>query len=106
MQVHAGEIWGRRQTTGDIVAYRVLKVGQQGRLTLQNLKAPASVFDTDTEKLADAGYFLLSNTPYVDLTGLRRKTMRHLQPTRCPRTVDMFEGRADGELPDLAGRVR
>jgi hypothetical protein len=105
MQVHAGQIWGKRQTTGDIVAYRVLKVGQRGRLTLQNLRAPVSVFDTDAGKLDEAGYFLLSRTPYVDLTGPRRKATSHLRPVRCPRTVDMFEGRADGELPDLTVRA-
>ncbi|MCX7626996.1 MAG: hypothetical protein N2Z69_01055 [Methylophilaceae bacterium] len=99
MHVHAGEIWGKRQAGGNVVAYLVLKVGHKGRLTLRNLKTPANVFETDAANLVGGGYFRISATPYVDLTSRCGKGARRTRPMRCPRTVDMFEGRADAELP-------
>jgi hypothetical protein len=101
MQVHAGETWGKRQATGNVVVYLVLKVDRKGRLTLQNLKTPTSVFETDADKLANGGYFLISETPYVDLASRRRKLAHRCKLTRCPRTVDLFEGRADSEFPRI-----
>jgi hypothetical protein len=101
MQVHAGETWGKRQASGNVAVYLVLKVGRKGRLTLQNLKTPTSVFETDTDKLAAGGYFLVSETPYVDLAPSRRKRAHRCKLTRCPRTIDLFEGRADSEFPRI-----
>jgi hypothetical protein len=101
MQIHAGETWGKRQATGNVAIYLVLKVDRKGRLTLQNLKTPASVFETDADKLSGGGYFRLSETPYVDLAPSRRKRAHCSKPTRCPRTVDLFEGRADSEFPRI-----
>jgi len=101
MQVHAGETWGKRQATGNVTVYLVLKIGRKGRLTLQNLKTPTSIFETDADKLAGAGYFRVSETPYVDLASNRRKRVHRSIFTRCPRTVDLFEGRADSEFPRI-----
>jgi len=101
MQVHAGETWGKRQATGNVTVYLVLKIGRKGRLTLQNLKTPTSIFETDADKLAGAGYFRVSETPYVDLDASRRKRAHRSKITRCPRTVDLFEGRADSEFPRI-----
>lgn len=101
MQVHAGETWGKRQSTGNVVVYLVLKIDRKGRLTLQNLKTPTSVFETDADRLANGGYFLISETPYVDLAAKRRKQAHRTRLTRCPRTIDLFEGRADSEFPRI-----
>jgi hypothetical protein len=105
MQIHAGETWGKRQATGSVVIYLVLKIDRKGRLTLQNLKTPTSVFETDADKLAAAGYFRVSETPYVDLASSRRKRAHRCKLTRCPRTVDLFEGRADSEFPRIPDQV-
>ena len=102
MQIHAGETWGKRQAAGSVTVYLVLKVDRKGRLTLQNLKTPTSVFETDADKLAGAGYFRVSETPYVDLASTRSKRAQCSKVTRCPRTVDLFEGRADSEFPHIA----
>ncbi len=99
MQIHTGETWGKRQSSGNVVVYLVLKIDRKGRLTLQNLKTPTSVFETEAEKLENGGYFRISETPYVDLTASRRKRAHKVKLTRCPRTVDLFEGRADSEFP-------
>lgn len=101
MQVHAGETWGKRQSNGNVVVYLVLKIDRKGRLTLQNLKTPTSVFESDADKLANGGYFLISETPYVDLAAKRRKHAHRTRLTRCPRTIDLFEGRADSEFPQV-----
>jgi hypothetical protein len=101
MQVHAGETWGKRQSTGNVAVYLVLKIDRKGRLTLQNLKAPTRIFETDPGKLANGSYFLISETPYVDLAAKRRKRAHCAIITRCPRTVDLFEGRADSEFPRI-----
>lgn len=99
MQIHTGETWGKRQSSGSITVYLVLNIDRKGRLTLQNLKTPTSVFETDAEKLQNGGYFRISATPYVDLTASRRKRAHKVKLTRCPRTIDLFEGRADSEFP-------
>ncbi len=99
MQIHTGETWGKRQSSGNVTVYLVLKIDRKGRLTLQNLKTPSSVFETDAEKLENGGYFRISETPYVDLTAKRHKRVHQVKLTRCPRTVDLFEGRADSEFP-------
>lgn len=101
MQIHTGETWGKRQASGNIAVYLVLRVDRKGGLTLQNLKTPTSIFETDADKLASAGYFRVSETPYVDLAPRRGKRAPCSKPTRCPRTVDLFEGRADSEFPRL-----
>lgn len=101
MQIQAGETWGKRQATGNVAVYLVLKVDRKGRLTLQNLKTPTSVFETDVDKLEAGGYFRVSETPYVDLAPRRGKRAHCSKITRCPRTVDLFEGRADSEFPSI-----
>lgn len=101
MQIHVGEIWGKRQATGNVAVYLVLKVDRKQGITLQNLKTPTSVFDTDVDKLVNAGYFRLSETPYVDMAAGRGKRSHRGKVTRCPHTVDLFEGRADGEFPAI-----
>ncbi len=99
MQIHTGETWGKRQPGGNVTVYLVLKIDRKDRLTLQNLKTPSSVFETDASRLEQNGYFRISETPYVDLTAGRRRKTQKIRLTRCPRTVDLFEGRADGEFP-------
>jgi len=99
MQIQVGETWGKRQATGNVAIYLVLKVDRKGKLTLQNLKTPTSVFETEADKLSSAGYFRVSETPYVNLSGGRNKRALCNKITRCPRTVDLFEGRADSEFP-------
>jgi hypothetical protein len=47
-----------------------------------------------------SGYFLVSQTPYVDLARSRR-SKNALKPRRCPHTLDFLEGRADREPPVL-----
>ena len=101
MQIHTGETWGKSQSNGNISVYLVLKVDRKGKLTLQNLKTPTSVFESDPDKLERGGYFLISQTPYVDLATVRRKRAHKVKLTRCPRTVDLFEGRADSEFPQV-----
>ncbi len=47
-------------------------------------------------------YFRVSETPYVNLSPNRSKKQKNrVKITRCPRTVDLFEGRADSEFPML-----
>lgn len=101
MQIQIGETWGKRQSSGNVTVYLVLKVDRKGRLTLQNLKTPTSIFETEADKLESAGYFRVSETPYVDLSAHRNKRTVCSKITRCPRTVDLFEGRADSEFPTL-----
>lgn len=99
MQIHTGETWGKRQSNGNVTVYLVLKIDRKGRLTMQNLKTPTSVFETDTDKLERGNYFRISETPYVDLKTIHRKRAHKVNLTRCPRTIDLFEGRADSEFP-------
>ncbi|HEY8086051.1 MAG TPA: hypothetical protein VIE69_10685 [Methylophilaceae bacterium] len=102
MQIHVGETWGKKRNTGELVVYLVLKADRKGNLTLQNLSTPHSVFETDAQKLEMGNYFRVSETPYVNLNAKRSKKQKsHVKITRCPRTVDLFEGRADSEFPML-----
>jgi hypothetical protein len=101
MQIHIGETWGKQRTSGELVVYLVLKAGRKGQLTLQNLSTPHSIFETDADKLEMGGYFRVSETPYVNLSARNKKTKHRIKITRCPRTVDLFEGRADSEFPML-----
>jgi hypothetical protein len=102
MQIHIGEAWGKKRSSGELMVYLVLKVDRKGHLTLQNLSTPHSIFETEAEKLEASGYFRVSETPYVDLADSHRKKQKHrIRITRCPRTVDLFEGRADSEFPML-----
>jgi hypothetical protein len=101
MQIHIGETWGKRQSSGNVTVYLVLKIDRKGQVTLQNLKTPTSVFESDADRLERGGYFLISETPYVDLSASRRKRAHQAKVTRCPRTVDLFEGRADSEFPKM-----
>lgn len=99
MLIHTGETWGKRQSSGNVTVYLVLKIDRKNRLTLQNLKTPSSVFEIDVGKLEQGSYFRISETPYVDLKASHRKRLHKIKLTRCPRTVDLFEGRADSEFP-------
>jgi hypothetical protein len=100
MQIHTGETWGKYKKTGGLAVYLVLNIDRHGLLTLQNLDNPSSIFETVAEKLESSGYFRVSETPYVNLTASRRSKHKHkTRLTRCPLTVDLFEGRADSELP-------
>lgn len=99
MQIHTGQTWGKRQSNGNVTIYLVLKIDGKNKLLLQNLKTPNSVFETDATKLEKNGYFRVSETPYVDLTTRHRKRVHNIKLTRCPRTVDLFEGRSDCEFP-------
>jgi hypothetical protein len=85
----------------------VLDINRYGLLTLQNLDNPGSIFETVAEKLESNGYFRISATPYVNLNATHRK-QKHghkIKLRRCPHTVDLFEGRADSEFPQLPQMV-
>ncbi len=102
MQIHVGETWGKHKKTGELAVYLVLNIDRYGLLTLQNLSNPGSVFETVADKLESSGYFRISETPYVNLAASPRQKLKHkTRITRCPRTVDLFEGRADSEFPKL-----
>lgn len=102
MRIHVGETWGKHRKTGELAIYLVLKSDRHGLLTLQNLTTPGSIFETVADKLESSGYFRVSETPYVNLNASPRQKQKHTaRITRCPRTVDLFEGRADSELPKL-----
>lgn len=97
MEVRIGEIYGKRKGPDGYVMYAVLQV-RGDRVTLQNLDGMAGPFDSDSRKLAQGGYELVSQTPYVPhkspaVCGRSRK------PRRCPDTFDFLEGRADKERP-------
>jgi hypothetical protein len=103
MQIHVGETWGKHRKNGELAVYLVLKIDRYGVLTLQNLSnpgSPGSVFESMADKLEGNGYFRISETPYVNLAASPRQKQKHkTKITRCPRTVDLFEGRADSEFP-------
>lgn len=102
MQIHVGETWGKHKKTGELAVYLVLKIDRYGVLTLQNLSNPGSVFESMADKLESNGYFRISETPYVNLAATSRQKQKHkTRITRCPRTVDLFEGRADSEFPQF-----
>ncbi len=114
MKVQTGEIYGK-QTSSKFVMYNVLKVSKtkgvskrnnasQEIVTLQNIDNLLSLFDTTSQKLASAGYILISQTPYIDLNAAtskkRKAAKKHLsKPRRCPLTLDFLEARADSERP-------
>ena len=102
MQIHIGETWGKQRNTGELAVYLVLNINRHGLLTLQNLNNPGSIFETVADKLESSGYFRVSETPYINLGAKRSKKQKHhARVTRCPRTVDLFEGRADSEFPRI-----
>lgn len=94
-----GEIYGK-QTASRLQMYRVIKTTKK-IITLQNIDNPTGLFESTERDLAAAGYLLLSQTPYVDLSINKSKKRRTtLKPTRCPLTLDIFENRADSEKPN------
>lgn len=103
MKIQEGETWGKHKKTGGMSVYLVLNVNRYGLLTLQNLDNPSSIFETVAERLESNGYFRISETPYVNLNATRRKQKlgHKIKLKRCPHTVDLFEGRADSEFPQL-----
>ena len=102
MQIHIGETWGKKRNTGELAVYLVLNINRHGLLTLQNLNNPGSIFETVADNLESSGYFRVSETPYINLGAKRSKTPKHrIKMIRCPRTVDLFAGRADSEFPQL-----
>ncbi|HET9700385.1 MAG TPA: hypothetical protein VFP70_05630 [Burkholderiales bacterium] len=102
-RVHVGETWAKKLKDGTRL-YLVLEADAAGHLTLQNIAVPSSVFQSSADKMLASGYFLVSQTPYVDLARARR-SKNVLAPKRCPHTLDIFEGRADREPPVLGGSV-
>ncbi|GBG12529.1 uncharacterized protein NMK_0060 [Novimethylophilus kurashikiensis] len=101
MQIQVGETWGKRQSTGSVTVYLVLKSDRRGKVTLQNLKMPTSIIETKGDKLESDGYFRVSDTPYVNLSSKRSVRTPIDKIARCPRTIDIFEGRADSEFPSI-----
>jgi len=95
MAVRIGEIYGKRKGPDAYVMYAVLRV-QDELITLQNLDGAAVPFETDARKLAQGGYELVSQTPYIR-DGAQRSRVR--KPRRCPSTFDFIEGRTDREKP-------
>jgi hypothetical protein len=96
-KVHAGETWAKHLKDGTRL-YLVLEADSAGHLRLQNIAVPSSVFETTADKMFTSGYFLVSQTPYVDLG--RTKRAKHVfKPRRCPHTMDFIEGRADSQVP-------
>lgn len=106
MDIHTGEVYGKKTSSNKLVMYNVLKVDKDS-ITLQNIDNPLSLFETTMHKLASSGYLRISQTPYINLNksnSKKRKAAR--KPTRCPLTLDFLEDRADSErpapiLPDL-----
>jgi hypothetical protein len=106
MDIHTGEVYGKKTAPNKLVMYNVLNV-KKNTITLQNIDNPLSLFETTMQKLASSGYVRISQTPYIDLNKSgtkKRKAAR--KPTRCPLTLDFLEDRADSErpapiLPDL-----
>lgn len=98
-RIHVGETWAKKLKDGTRL-YLVLEADTAGHLTLQNIAVPSSVFQSTAGKMLASGYFLVSQTPYVDLARARR-SKNVLKPKRCPHTLDFLEGRADREPPVL-----
>jgi hypothetical protein len=98
MEVHSGEIYGKK-TSNKFVMYNVLKVSKS-IITLQNIDNPLSLFETTADKLRNAGYIRVSQTPYINtsITGAKKKKALK-KPIRCPYTLDFLEARADSERP-------
>ncbi len=106
MDIHTGEVYGRKTSSNKLVMYNVLKVSKAS-ITLQNIDNPLSLFETTMQKLACSGYVRISQTPYINLNNSNgKKSKAARKPTRCPLTLDFLEDRADSErpapiLPDL-----
>jgi hypothetical protein len=96
-RVHVGETWAKRLKDGTRL-YLVLDADESGRVRLQNIDTPSSVFETAADKIIASGYYLVSQQPFVDL-GRHKRGQTSLKPRRCPRTVDFLEGRPDCEPP-------
>ncbi len=101
LKIQAGETWAKKQKDGSVTPYLVLKSGASGQVALQNIANPSSVFNTTAQRMLAADYFLVSQTPYVDLNRKGRKKKHAIKPRRCPYTVDLFEGRADSQPPSV-----
>lgn len=98
MDIHTGEIYGK-QNSSKFVMYNVIKVSRNV-VTLQNIDNPLSQFETTAEKLQNAGYLRISQTPYINTQlGNSRKRKAVRKPARCPYTLDFIEDRADSEKP-------
>ena len=106
MGIHTGEVYGKKTSSNKLAMYNVLSVSNNV-ITLQNIDNPLSLFETTTQKLATLGYVRISETPYIDMNKTSSKKRNAARkPTRCPRTLDFLEERADSErpapvLPDL-----
>lgn len=101
-KIQAGETWAKKKSDGTVTLYLVVKADPRGSLTLQNIATPSSVFKTTTDRMLASGYFLVSQTPYVNLACNKSKRKAALpSPHRCPFTVDFLEGRADFQVPTV-----
>lgn len=106
MDIHTGEVYGKKTSSNKLVMYNVLKVSKAS-ITLQNIDNPLSLFETTMQKLACSGYVRISQTPYINLNkSSAKKSKAARKPKRCPLTLDFLEDRADSErpapvLPDL-----
>jgi hypothetical protein len=102
MNVFVGEIYAK-QTSLKLVMYNVLKVIKTKHdvtITLQNIDNPLSLFETTPQKLSNAGYVRVSQTPYIDLQASTPKWRKAAKkPARCPLTYDFLEARADSQKP-------
>lgn len=101
LKIQAGETWAKKQKGGSVTPYLVLKSDAAGHVTLQNIANPSSVFSTTAHRMLAAEYYLVSQTPYVDLTRNSKRAKHVVKPRRCPYTVDLFEGRADFQPPEI-----
>ncbi len=97
MIVRIGETYGKRKGNDGFVLYTVLRVAGEA-ITLQNLDHPEGAFETTAAKLAQGGYELVSQAPYIPAAQSKKRALRR-RPSRCPHTVDFIEGRADCEKP-------
>lgn len=101
-KIQAGETWAKKKSDGTVTLYLVVKADARGNLTLQNIATPSSVFKTTADKMLASGYFLVSQTPYVDLKRKSKRRAANVKPHRCPFTFDFLEGRADSQVPTVS----
>lgn len=100
--VHVGELYAKTESpSANKSVYHVIDV-QKNSITLQNVDNPLSQFETTAEKLINAGYARLSQTPYINLNATKNSKTAKTKLKRCPYTLDIFEARADSERPALA----
>ena len=66
MDIHTGEVYGKKTSSNKLAMYNVLKVSKT-TITLQNIDNPLSLFETTIQKLAILGYVRISQTPYINL---------------------------------------